>query len=533
MAAKTGGASGAVPARPMGSGWESWLESRAAGAGRPVRLFVLAELGYRRWRPWAKRGRHHRRGPKPAMRHRLAAGAAEVRRDLAKVAVVGPDGQVRHYRHLSVSPHVQLRWARRSGTAAALIAILGIGTSASAHLRDTGPTVAFEQLIVGGRVQAEALASVVGTEAARAVVGVATDAVGLVLPSASAEPPAPPPAPTVPTLRGALPVGKGMWIWLAEQAEGGNPDAIVARAKEIGLTHLYVRTASLSQGFYAGPFLDRLLPLAHAASIRVYAWDFPYLDNVDADVSRALQAITYTTPDGHRVDGYAADVELPSMGVNITAATGKHFGVALRRAVGPNYPLIACVPRPNPSLTRYPFADLVAAFDAIAPMVYWLGADPVRHIAGAIRDLGVYGKPILPVGQAYDGAGEGGPRGVPSREELIDFMRTGDQLGATGVSWWSWQHADQEAWHAIRDAAEFRLPVGDPAGYTVGQIKAYQTLLTSLGFQAPIDGVWGETTAAAVRAYQQAAQLAPTGAVDDPTLKALLTPFAPPIQPQS
>lgn len=336
----------------------------------------------------------------------------------------------------------------------------------------------------------------------------------------------------VPAIRGALPVGKGMWIWLADQAEGGNPEAIVARAKAAGLTHLFVRTASLGQGFYAGPFLDRLLPAAHVARIRVYAWDFPYLDNVDGDVARAVQAITYTTPDGHRVDGYAADVELRGMGVNITAQTGKHFGVALRRAVGPNYPLIACVPRPNPALTGFPYADLVAAFDAIAPMVYWLGADPMDRVAGALRDLSAYGKPILPVGQAYDGGDEGGPRGVPPREELIQFMQAGDRSGAAGVSWWSWQHADQEAWDAIRDAAEFRLPVGDPVAYTRGQVLAYQTLLTSLGFQSPIDGAWGDTTAGAVRLYQEAARLPATGVIDQTTLDVLLTPFAPPVQPQ-
>ncbi|MGH9177432.1 MAG: hypothetical protein ACRD0N_02600, partial [Acidimicrobiales bacterium] len=144
-----------------------------------MRLFLLAELGYRHWRPWAMRGQHLRRGPKPAVRDRLAAGAAEVRRDLAKVPVVARDGRIRHHRHLALSPHDQLRWARRAGVAAALVGVLAVGTSASAHLRDTGPTVAFEHLLVGGRAQAQALAAVVGTEAARAVVGVATDAVGL------------------------------------------------------------------------------------------------------------------------------------------------------------------------------------------------------------------------------------------------------------------------------------------------------------------------------------------------------------------
>ena len=508
---------------------DRWLRAKASSAPRPLRIFFEAELGYRAWAPGARR--------------RLALGAEAVRSQLSRVAVVSTDGRVQRRSVLSLSPATQLRLARRVMPAALALGVLSVATSA--NLRTTGETLVFERLAAGGQEQAEALAALQGTVSARTVKGLASD-LGATTPAAAppagaaASPPAeaapaPASAPddrTIPALRGALPVGKGMWIWLADQVEGGNAEAIVARAQSVGLTHLIVRTASLSEGFYAGPFLDRLLPLAHAADIRVYAWDFPYLHNVDGDVARAVQAITYLTPDGHRVDGYVADIELRSMGVNITPDTGKHFGVALRKAVGPNYPLIACVPRPNPALKQYPFADVVAAFDAIAPMVYWLHGDPENHMAGALRDLAAYGKPVLPVGQAYDAATEGGPPGVPSRDELIRFMQTGDQLGAAGVSWWSWQHADDEAWNAIRDAAEFRLPVGDPAAYSVGQVFAYQTLLHSLGFTTPVNGNWGLETATAVRAYQEAARLPVTGVIDETTRKLLLTPFAPPIQPQ-
>ena len=474
------------------------LRRKAATAPRPFRIFYEAELGYQQW-------------------------TTEVRHHLTRVRVVEADGSVRRRTRLAASRDVQTQVARRLVPLVVGLGVLGLVGSS---IRADGRPLSLQHVTEAARSFAGVGAEKGATPEALAPVSPHTG------PAPAPAPPEAPPGRTVPTQRGALPVGKGMWIWLADQVEGGDPASIVARAKAAGLTHLYVRTASLTQGFYAGPFLDRLLPVAHAAHIRVYAWDFPYLDNVDADVARAVQAITYTTPDGHRVDGYAADVELRSMGVNITPQTGKHFGVALRRAVGPNYPLIACVPRPSPAVTQFPYADLVAAFDAIAPMVYWLGSDPQNHMAGALRDLAAYGKPILPVGQAYDGGDEGGPRGVPSREELIQFMQAGDAGGAAGVSWWSWQHADQEAWDAIKDAAEFRLPVGDPAAYTPGQIMAYQTLLTSLGFQTPIDGKWGEATAAAVRKYQEAALLPTSGLIDKATLTILLTPFAPPVQPQ-
>ncbi|HUR24298.1 MAG TPA: peptidoglycan-binding domain-containing protein [Acidimicrobiales bacterium] len=413
---------------------------------------------------------------------------------------------------------------------AVVVALLGVLAGARLHLAPDGA-------VPGQPGQETALAAGAGGQvvASGSQVPPKGDQLSVVPQPAVAEPaapaaPPPPPAPTVPARRGALPVGKGMWIWLADKAEGGDAQAIVRRAKDVGLTHLYVRTGTLKEGFYAADFLDRLLPVAHAARLRVYAWDFPYLDNVDNDVNRALAAIRHVTPEGHRVDGYSADIELRSMGVNVTPATAARFGRDLREAVGPGYPLIATVPRPAPQIAGYPFAEVVASFDAIAPMVYWLHRDPVNDIAGAIRDLTRFGKPIIPAGQAYDASGEGGPAGVPPRPQLIRFMQTGEQVGAAGVSWWSWQHADQQAWDAVRDAAEFRLPLGDPGAYSTAQVRAYQTLLSSLGFPTPVDGVWGPATDAAVRSYQEAAHLPVTGVIDQATQDVLLTPFAPPLK---
>ena len=79
---------------------------------------------------------------------------------------------------------------------------------------------------------------------------------------------------------------------------------------------------------------------------------------------------------------------------------------------------------------------------------------------------------------------------------MIRFMQFADAAGAPGVSFWSYQHATQEAWDAIRDAGEFRLSEGGPdgAGLTAGMVRAYQTNLTSLGFPVVADGIWGPQT---------------------------------------
>ena len=260
-----------------------------------------------------------------------------------------------------------------------------------------------------------------------------------------------------PPVTDLLPYGKGMWIYEPHKTEGGNPAAIVARAKAVGLTHIYVRTGSSWNGFYAGPFLDTILPAAHEAGLMVYGWDFPRLIDWPEDVRRAKAAIEHRAPGKHRLDGFSADIETRSEGTHISPEVALQYGQALREVVGSSYPLIATVPRPSPA-QQYPYAEVVASFDAIAPMVYWLNRQPDPDVAGPLRDLAPVGTPVFPVGQADDGAPERGRPGVPPPEELQRFMRVGQANGAQGVSFWSWQAANDKAWAAIAEAQEFPTP---------------------------------------------------------------------------
>ncbi len=263
-----------------------------------------------------------------------------------------------------------------------------------------------------------------------------------------------------------LPSGKGMWIYEPAKTEGGNVGAIVAKAKATGLTHLWVRMGSAWDGFNVAPFLDKLLPAAHAADIKVIGWDFPKLDPMDPDIARATAMIRYTTPSGDRVDAFSPDIESPAEGTRLTPENARRYGARLREAAGADYPLIVTVPRPAKERPNHPYADIVAGYDAIAPMVYWLDRQPDTDVAGALQYLAKFGKPVYPVGQAYDGSPEGGRKGVPPPEELFRFMRFAQNNGAAGVSFWSWQAANQPAWDAVRVALEFRPPEPAPAVLT-------------------------------------------------------------------
>ena len=344
------------------------------------------------------------------------------------------------------------------------------------------------------------------------------------VPPAPTPAPAPAPQPAAAPTSG-VPVGKGMWIWQPEQVEGGDVNAIVARATAAGLTHIYVRTGSSVDGFYAQPFLDQVLPAAHAAGLRVLGWDFPYLMDIGADVGRAVAAISYMTPSGHRLDGFSPDIETVAEGVWLTPESAVTYGTALRTAVGGAYPLIVTVPNPTDFMVaRYPYAEVTAPFDAIAPMVYWLNREPDSDVATALDRLVPFGKPVLPIGQAYDGGSEGGRPGPPTPSELARFFAAAAQRGAAGVSFWSWQHATQETWDAITTAPQFTLPAGPIATLDAGQVRTLQLLLTRFGFPVAATGTWDAGTASALMQFQAAAGLPVTGLLDGATRASLLAP---------
>lgn len=322
-----------------------------------------------------------------------------------------------------------------------------------------------------------------------------------------------------------IPVGKGMWVHKVRRAENGDAARIVNQAKAAGLTHIYVRTGSSKSGFHGKADLDSLLPVAHEAGLKVVGWDFPYLFNVADDVERARQAIWYATPSGHRIDAFSADIETPAEGTNLTAEGVAAYGAALRQAAGAGYPLIATVPRPSPK-RWFPF-DQLGAFDAVAPMVYWGNRDPGTDVAGAIAALAPLGKPILPVGQAYDMALDGArgrAAGSPSREAIERFIHTATDHGALGVSFWVWDTADPHHWDAITASDQLDLePVASPVP-PAPKVALLQRVLNGLGHPTPVDGMLNEATASAVSEFQRREGVPANGKFDKRTLDALLKP---------
>ena len=150
--------------------------------------------------------------------------------------------------------------------------------------------------------------------------------------------------------------GKGMWV-SRPFLPMANPTRLVEAAKGLGLTHLYVDVASSRGGFYNRDSLAALLPLAHASGLQIVGWIWPTLADPLADCrAKRRHRAVLDTPDGHRLDGLAPDLE-ERMDVDQVRA----YIQVLRTRLGPDYLLVGTVFPEHSFARRYPQHQVMTA----------------------------------------------------------------------------------------------------------------------------------------------------------------------------
>jgi hypothetical protein len=253
--------------------------------------------------------------------------------------------------------------------------------------------------------------------------------------------------------------GKGMWV-SRPFLPMANPTRLVEAAKGLGLTHLYVDVASSRGGFYNRDALAALLPLAHANGLRIVGWIWPTLADPLADVALSVEVAQYATPDGHRLDGLAPDLE-ERMEVDQVRA----YIQVLRTRLGPDYLLVGTVfPPAHQFARRHPQHQVMAGWvDLFAPMAYWSEArrefsdnEVYRYISRAVNDLrlgaGNASYPVAPIGQMYDTFGRNGIGAYsPGAAEITAALQASKDAGALGASFFQWGTATPDEWRALRD----------------------------------------------------------------------------------
>lgn len=251
--------------------------------------------------------------------------------------------------------------------------------------------------------------------------------------------------------------GKGMWL-PTPLLRMANPDAIVAAARDLGLTHIYLEVGDSQRGFYGQNGLDRLLPVAHHAGIKVIGWVLTSLDDLPTDVTISTTAANYRTPSGDRLDGLAADIEQNMDPTDVAA-----FSQILRADLGTDYLIVGVIyPAGTWIGQRHPVAaTLSQSFNALAPMDYWHDtARPytsdeiarfIRHSVTDIHDaVGDPNYPVAVIGQSYDAFGRDGTGpNNPTGAEVATMLQAAKQAGAVGVSLFQWGTTTPAEWNAL------------------------------------------------------------------------------------
>jgi hypothetical protein len=252
-----------------------------------------------------------------------------------------------------------------------------------------------------------------------------------------------------------VPSGTGMWIYQWHHTDGGSAADIVARAKRVGLSTLYLRTGSSWDGFTADRTLPVLLRATRGSNVRVVTWDFPRLKRPTRDARRLAHAAWLgRAHNGPHVAAVAPDIETPAEGTFNAAWRVRLYLHVLRKHLPAGVTILSTVPWPS-SYRRadYPYRTVAAHSDVLVPMAYWYNNSPGLVTARSISYLRKFHKPVAPVGQGYDGKLD-----VPSlrhnnlAREVPAFLRMAHARGVRAVSIWSWQSAKPATWRALAHA---------------------------------------------------------------------------------
>ncbi|HVF76682.1 MAG TPA: peptidoglycan-binding domain-containing protein [Solirubrobacteraceae bacterium] len=324
--------------------------------------------------------------------------------------------------------------------------------------------------------------------------------------------PLPPLTAARPGILPAIFAGNGMWIWYVSKSEGGNLDAIALRAKAAGMSTVFVKSAD--RGTVWNQFTPQLVADLHARGLRVCAWQFVYGADPAAEARAAVASIAAGA------DCFVIDAETAYEG---RYAAAQRYMAALRAAIGPNYPL---------GFTSFPYVDYhprlpysvflgPGGAQANMPQVYWkaIGGSVDAVSAKTVANNRIYGTPMAPLGQSYN---------APTAADLRRFRSVWAGYGAGGLSWWSWQASSDASWATLSEPAPAPAVLPDPGwpalnkGSSGDQVIWMQQHLVSADPAVALDGKFTAATEEALKAFQTARGLAPTGQTDAATWQALL-----------
>ena len=232
--------------------------------------------------------------------------------------------------------------------------------------------------------------------------------------------------------------GLGTWTDIYDETTYERPVATVKAMHGQGVRTLYLETANyrIDKPIFRPAVVARIVEAAHARGMKVVAWYLPSFTNVDRDYRRSMAAIRFTTPNGHRFDGFAMDIESDVVrDVKVRNARMRRLSHRVRAAVGPDYVLGAIVPEAGALYWHdFPYQTVDEYYDIFLPMAYYTfrtsGAAEAarwirRNIATIRRETNNDGAPIHVIG------GLSRDTTIPELRSFVDAVLSRDVYGAS------------------------------------------------------------------------------------------------------
>lgn len=265
--------------------------------------------------------------------------------------------------------------------------------------------------------------------------------------------------------------GKWVWVWNWRRCDGGDPQRVADRLKAAGCR------GALVKAFDGGYWFDQGLPFRDIArrlkarGISVGGWGYLYGSDPAAEAQKAVDTAQYG-----EADLLVLDVETEFKG---RPEAAEEVCRGIREALGPHYPLYYSTFAIARYHRSFPYAPFRSHCQGTAPQVYWNAFRwPLEQALGWTYEdyagMGESAGRVFPVGGLYT---EGFVR-HPSPADVRRFIQGAAARGSAGVSFWSYEHMDDEMWSAVSGAT-----IGPPAAdgeEDVMSSKEYEALSREL-----------------------------------------------------
>lgn len=273
--------------------------------------------------------------------------------------------------------------------------------------------------------------------------------------------------------------GKGYYIWQIPKCDGGDPNAIAARAANAGLSHVLIKIADGTTWKYNYDYerkVDLVPPVVEAlrrVGVSVWGWHYVRGDNPVAEAQLAVERVNALG-----LDGYSFDAEGEYRTTEKREAA-KRFMHDVRKGL-PNLPIALSSYRFPRIHKPLPFAEFLDQCDYAMPQMYFENAhNPEEQLERCVEQYANLrpARPVIPTAPTYASS-----IWRPTADEIKRMFAKAKNLGLKAANAWSWDFAARTAFIDMFNAvAEFDWPPAPPAADVPEQLIGYWNKHNAVG----------------------------------------------------